>query len=226
MRRCSVQEAILRSHRKRRSRSRCTSILTSSGMPLDSAYSTFAFNPSSRLPVSTSDCSTNFGCTSVTLKSALASPKQASASTAAAQRRRLILAESRIIKSIHAGLARQNLSSHGPRPPRAHGQDILGGVGMTPPEGRHLIFVFDRKDRAGCVQKLTSGFEQGPQAVENAFLRGDQPRQILGPAADLDVRMAANHAGGGTGRVGEYPVERTSVPPRRWIRGIAHDALR
>ena len=49
---------------------------------------------------------------------------------------------------------------------------------MSREKRRQLIFVLHREDRAGHVQKLTSGLEQGPQSLEKARLRRDEPTSI------------------------------------------------
>src|SRR3989304_9081794 len=164
---------------------------TSSGMPLASASSTLGLRPRSRLPAKVSDCSVNFGCTSAILKSAAASPSHASASAASANRRQSTFTDTRIIETVHARFPRQNLSPRRPRPAGARRQHDLPRLGMTREKRRQLFFVLHRKDRAGHVQKLTSGLEQGPQSLEETRLRRDEFGQVLGASRRISPRSQA-----------------------------------
>src|SRR3989344_4431818 len=185
---------------------------TSSGMPLASASSTLGLRPRSRLPANVSDCSVNFGCTSAILKSAAASPSHASAIASSANRLQSTFTDTRIIETVHARFPRQNLSPRRPRPAGVHRQHDLPRLGMTREKRRQLFFVLHRQDRAGHVQKLTSGLEQGPQSLEETRLRRDEFGQVLGGSTQLDGRMTEGQPGFPGRNIREYPIEPTPVP--------------
>ena len=92
---------------------------------------------------------------------------------------------------------------------------------MAGRKGGDLIPVFFGKHRAGRIEHFATRREGLPQGLEDLRLLGGEARDVVGAAQPLDVGVAAHHAGGGAGHVGEDALEGAAVPPGVELAAVA-----
>ena len=94
------------------------------------------------------------------------------------------------------------------------------GTALAVQKGGDRIAVFFGQHRAGGIDQNAAHLEGLPECVQQFALQRGECRYVFGLPGQLDVRVAANHAGGRTGRIQQDALERRPVPPGRQLAGI------
>src|SRR5690606_10397673 len=94
------------------------------------------------------------------------------------------------------------------------------GVGMPTGEGHRLPLALFWKYRACGIEQMPPGAQRLPQGIHDAPLQRGSTRHIIIAAQPADVRMAPDHARGGTWHIGQNGVVGLAIPPCLQIGGI------
>ena len=87
------------------------------------------------------------------------------------------------------------------------------GVAVVGAEGGQQFLIFRRQNGAGAIEQAAAGFQRRPERFQQLPLHPGELLQIQRRAQETNVRMAAQHAGAGAGRVEQNGIEGLAVPP-------------
>src|SRR5690554_6418640 len=117
------------------------------------------------------------------------------------------------IETVMALWLGQQLATGGLGRALAHLDWQLPGTAVALQKGFDDSGVLLGQHRTGGIDQNAAYLEGLPQGIQQLALQGSQRGYVLGLAGQLDVRMTADHPGGGAGRVQQYALERSAIPP-------------
>src|SRR5450830_188647 len=130
-----------------------------------------------------------------------------------------------VVEAIVPAFLRQQLATVGLLDAGCRSEVQLPCAAGAGEEGCDDLGVLGGQGGAGGVKQDAADFQGWPQRVEQFALQHGEGGDVVGLAGQLDVRVATDHAGGGTRRVEQNALERLAVPPGGGVAAVGGDQL-